>query len=106
MPNSFTSKGPSIKDVSPNFKFLRYPPSPCLPKSTSERLLFGHFLYPLPPPLGRRLLWMVPKKKLSWYLHTSQEIPILDQENHEERKMLHQIMKKCIFNKFKSFVEK
>ena len=42
----------SIKDVSPNFRFLGYPPSPCLPKSTSERLLFGHFLYPPPSPIG------------------------------------------------------
>ena len=31
-------------------KFLGYPPSPCLLKSTSERLLFGHFLYPPPSP--------------------------------------------------------
>ena len=51
------------RHVSPNFRFWGYPPSPCLLKSTSERLLFGHFLYPpgpLPPPLGRRLLWMIP----------------------------------------------
>ena len=27
-------KGPSIKDVSPNFRFLGFPPSPCLLKST------------------------------------------------------------------------
>ena len=46
------AKGPSIKDVSPNLRFLGYPPSPCLPKSTSERLLFGHFLYPPPSPFG------------------------------------------------------
>ena len=52
MPTSFTSKGPSIKDVSPNFRFLGYPPSPCLLKSTSERLLFGIFLYPPPSPFG------------------------------------------------------
>ena len=26
-------KGPSIKDVSPNFTILGYPPSPCLPTS-------------------------------------------------------------------------
>ena len=45
-------KGPSIKDVSPNFRFLGYPPSPCLLKSTSECLLFGHFLYPPPSPFG------------------------------------------------------
>ena len=45
-----SSKGPSIKDVSPNFRFLRYPSSPCLPESTNECLLFGHFLYPPPSP--------------------------------------------------------
>ena len=44
--------GPSIKDVSPNFRFLGYPPSPGLLKSASERLLFGHFLYPPPSPFG------------------------------------------------------
>ena len=43
-------KGPSIKDVSPKFRFLGYPPFPCLLKSTSERLLFGHFCTPLGPP--------------------------------------------------------
>ena len=45
-------KGPSIKDVSPNFRFLGYPSFPCLLKSTSERLLLGHFLYPPPSPSG------------------------------------------------------
>ena len=47
--------GPSIKDVSQNFRFLGYPPSPRLlksMKSTNERLLFGHFLYPPPSPFG------------------------------------------------------
>ena len=46
--NSF-SKGPSINDVSPNLRFLGYP---CLLKSTSKRLLFGHFLYPPPSLFG------------------------------------------------------
>ena len=56
-------KGPSIKDVSQNFRFLGYPPSPCLLKSTSEVSFLGIFCTPLPPPLGRRLLWMVPYLK-------------------------------------------
>ena len=47
-----STRGPSIKDVSPNFRFLGYPPSLCLLKSTSERLLFGHFLYLPPTPFG------------------------------------------------------
>ena len=46
------SKGPSINDVSPNYRFLGYPPSPCLLKSASKCLLFGHFLYPPPSPFG------------------------------------------------------
>ena len=46
-------QGPSTKDVFPNFIFLGYPPFPCLLKSTSERLLFGHFLYPPPSPFGK-----------------------------------------------------
>ena len=29
-------QGPPIKDVSPNFRFLGYPPSPCLLKSTKQ----------------------------------------------------------------------
>ena len=42
-------KGPSIKDVSPNFHFLGYPPSPCLPTS------------PLPlSPQGRHLPIFLP----------------------------------------------
>ena len=48
-------QGPSINDVSPNFRFLGYPPSPRLLKSTSKRLLLGHFLYPPPSPFGETL---------------------------------------------------
>ena len=44
-------KGPSINDVSPNFRFLGYPPSPCLLKSTSKRLLFWAFFVPPYLPL-------------------------------------------------------
>ena len=54
-------KGQSIKDVSPNFRFLEYPPL------VSSNLLvnvsfLGIFCTPLPPPLGKRLLWMVPRE--------------------------------------------
>ena len=61
------SKGPSINDVSPNFRFLGYPPSPCLLKSTSIRLLFGHFLYPPPSPFGETsfIVWLNIKSFIS-----------------------------------------
>ena len=45
---TYCYKGPSIKDVSQNFRFLGYLPSSCLLKFTSERFLFGRFSIPLP----------------------------------------------------------
>ena len=45
------AKGPSIKDVSPNFKFLRYPPSPCLPMSPLALRPLGETSPQAYPPL-------------------------------------------------------
>ena len=57
--NVISSK-PSIKDVSQSFNFW----GTLLPRVSSNLLVNVSFLgivcTPLPPPLGRRLLWMVP----------------------------------------------
>ena len=54
-------KGPFIKDISANFRLSGCTPSPCLLKSTSEHLLFGHFLYPPPSPIEETSFMNGPK---------------------------------------------
>ena len=53
-------RGPSLKDVSPNFRFLGTLPPLVSPNLLVNVSFLGIFCTLLPPPLGRRLLWMVP----------------------------------------------
>ena len=73
----FMPKGPSIKDVFLNFRFwgTLFPLSPQISylKSTSECLLFGHFLYPPPSPFGKTSFMDGPLVKLLFLvLYSSQ----------------------------------
>ena len=54
-------RGPSLKDVSPNFRFLGTLPPLVSPNLLVNVSFLGIFCTPLPFLLGRRLLWMVPK---------------------------------------------